>query len=341
MARIVRKRLADGTIREYVYGAKPAATASVNPRYAEGSLAALLHAYELSSDYRDLSAKSKAMLRIYLRPLTKWHDTPAHELERDVLMGAADAINVARGPAAANAFLSATSTVFGWAIERGVFKHAHPLWKAKRFRTKNLPTFKRELYDQAVVQLPEPLRRVLVLASLTGQRRGDLVRLTWANYDGARLRFTQQKCKHDEEPRQMDLRVVPELRAELDAWKAEAQGSNVVSLADKREGIDTLAARTILTNSFGEPWVDTALSNGMRKALEKIGLRQPGQRGVNIHGLRKLVAVTMAEAAMSPHQIMSVTGHRTIAMVQLYSKEADMTKIGDAAIDALSTQKKG
>lgn len=309
------------------------------PRYETGTLADLLHAYELSSDYRELSRATKQTRQIYLRKLTKWHDTPATEIERDMLLELADGINVKSGPGAANAFLTATSTVYSWGIERGKFKGAHPLFKAKRFKEKHLPTFKREQYDIAEQKLPEPLRRVLVLGGWTGQRRGDLIRLTWANYEGGRLKFTQQKHKHNEEPVEMDLRVPPQLQAELDAWKAEAMAADeeakVVSLTDRRD----IAGRTILTDFRGLPWRPAGLSQQMKLHLEKIGLRKKGERGMNIHGLRKLVAVTLAERGASPHEIMGVTGHRTMDMVQLYTKEADMTRLGDRAIEKLSERK--
>ena len=83
----------------------------------------------------------------------------------------------------------------------------------------------------ALAGLPERLRRVVVLGAYTGQRRGDLCALTWAAYDGATIRCTQQKTGIE-----LVISVHPELRRELDAWKAQT------------------TTLTILCNQFGRPW---------------------------------------------------------------------------------------
>ena len=337
--RVVRKVLADGTVKEYRYAGAPAAkptpvpqAAPKTPRFTAGTLADLLHAYEMSSAYRDLSDATKVNRQIYLRPLTKYHATPAEEIERGMLMEIADAIQLKRGPAAANGFLNATATVYNWAIKRGKFKLASPLFQVERYKEKHLPAFSREQCDQAEELLEEPLRRALVLGRYTGQRKGDLIRLTWANYDGTMLKFEQQKHKHNEEPVKMALLVHPDLKAELDAWKAEAEAAiedaKVVSLADKRD----IASRTILTDFRGLAWRPAGLSQMMKIRLEKVGLRVKGQRGVNIHGLRKMAAAVLAEEGASVKEIQGVTGHKTLAMIQLYTESADRERLGKQAI---------
>jgi hypothetical protein len=72
-----------------------------------------------------------------------------------------------------------------------------------------------------------------------------------------------------------------DLRAELDAWR----GGDVVSL-------DT---RPILTRADGNLWQPTTLSDSLGKALRRAGM----PAGLNVHGLRKLAAVRLAEAGSS------------------------------------------
>lgn len=312
--------MADGTIKEYRYPRH----AAPNVRYETGTVGALLGAYRLSSDWLGLSKSTQASRNSYLRHLEELHAYPADEIKRHLLCDMADAIRIKSGPAAANGFISATKKLYNWAIERGKFDRANPTFKIKKYPEGKLPAFSREDWDKAEQRLPEPLRRVLVVGRYTGQRRGDLVRLTWGHYDGTMLRFTQQKTGVA-----MAIYVHPDLKAELDAWKAEAEGGNVVSLADKREGTDT---RTILTNFEGGPWHPVVLTRRMAKHLERIGLREKGERGLNTHGLRKMAAAVLAEEGASIKEIQGVTGHQTLAMIQLYTESADRERLGKQAI---------
>lgn len=329
--RVVRKVMADGTLKEYRYGAS-----TKGAPYEAGTLAELLLSYQNSSAYQELSKGTQAQRQIYLRYLTKHHATPAHEISKTMLLDIADAINVRSGPGAANCFIKAIAKVYNWAIERGKFDRVNPAFKIPNYAEKKLPAFTLADCEKGERELPEPLRRVLVLGRWTAQRRGDLVGLTWANYDGQMLRFTQQKTRVRAEPVRMALLVHPELKAELDAWKAEAQATieqaKVVSLADKRD----IASRTILTNFEGGAWHPGVLSRRMRLHLERIGVREKGVKGVGIHGLRKMTSALLAEEGASVKEIQGVTGHKTLAMIQLYTESADQERLGRQAIMKLS-----
>jgi integrase len=150
---------------------------------------------------------------------------------------------------------------------------------------------------------------VVVLARYTGQRRADLCAMTWAPYDGATVRLTQQKTGA--------ARVIPchpELRVELDHWKLAA------------------AAVTILTKTLGRPWMPQHLSHELPGALVKLEL----SRDLNVPGLRKLAAAELAHAGCSVHEIASITGHRSMSMVQLYTRSADQERLASAAVIRLS-----
>jgi integrase len=322
--RVVRKEMKDGTVKEYRYSRQAAAPLSTPGRYEPGTVGDLLVSYRRSSDWLSLSASSKASRNSYLRHLEEYHAVPSEDIKRALLLKVADAIRVKSGPSAANGFINITKKVYNWAIERGEFEKANPAYRIKKFPERKLPAFTRDDWDKGEAQLPEPLRRVLVLGRYTGQRRGDLVGLTWGHYDGQMLRFTQQKKKPGEEGQKMALHVHPDLKAELDAWKAQAQESKIISLAG-------IAAHTILTNFEGGAWHPGVLSYRMRTHLERIGLRE-GNRGLNIHGLRKMACAILAEEGASVKEIQGVSGHKTLAMIQLYTESADRERLGKQAI---------
>ena len=162
---------------------------------------------------------------------------------------------------------------------------------------------------RAMDSLPEHLRRVVVLALYSGQRRGDLITLPWSAYDGRVLRLRQQKTGA-----QLVIPCHPALKAELDAWK--------------RSATSTLT----LTNARGRPWGSCDVSKRLQLELAKI----PGfPHGRNIHGLRKLAAANLAEAGCTLHEIASVTGHASLGMLQLYTKSVDQERLSASAISKL------
>jgi integrase len=165
--------------------------------------------------------------------------------------------------------------------------------------------------ERACAGLPEHLRRVVILARYTGQRRGDLCTMGWSAYDGERIRVVQHKTGTP-----LVIPAHPVLKAELDQWQR--------------------IASTILTNADGRPWNSNLLSYHMPHALAKLGLPDD----LNVHGLRKLAAANLADAGCSIHEIASITGHASLSMIALYTKSADQERLATAAIYRLTKGKR-
>jgi hypothetical protein len=107
----------------------------------------------------------------------------------------------------------------------------------------------------------------------------------------------------------------------LDSWRP-----SVVDLSGQPRG-------TILTTDSGEPWADTNLSAQLNIYLAKIPGFPPGR---NVHGLRKLAAASLAQAGCSPHEITAITGHRTLAMVEFYTKSVSQEQAAESAVAKLA-----
>ena len=69
------------------------------------------------------------------------------------------------------------------------------------------------------------------------------------------------------------------------------------------------------------------LGNLMREWCDQAGLPN-----CTSHGLRKAIARRLAEAGDSPHEIIAVTGHLTLAEVTRYTSEVNRHTIADGAI---------
>ena len=126
---------------------------------------------------------------------------------------------------------------------------------------------------------PEPLVRAMMLAIWTGQRQGDLLKLTWKAYDGHSIYLRQSKTGSH-----VRVKVSEELKSYLDNVK-------------KSDAV------TILTNGQGQPWA-TGFKSSWRKAVEKAGIE-----GKTFHDLRGTFVTLAYRNGASIKEIAEVSGH--------------------------------
>ena len=307
--RVVRRVMADGTTKEYRYAAFDR---KARNRPDGDSITALLEAYQRSPEWRRLKTSTQQTYGIYLREMNRVGHVPVSDVTRRDILLIRDAIAGRRGNGAATGFIRATSALFGWAVDRQWIDHS-PVHRIKALPGGHLLAWTAGDVQTALDRLPEHLRRVVVLALYTGQRRGDLCALPWSAYDGRTIRLVQQKTGEA-----LVIPCHPALKVELDAWR--------------QDQVTGVAGATILTDRRGKPWKPNLLSHYLPAELVKAGLSNE----LNVHGLRKFVASMLAEASCSTHEIAAITGHRTLAMVQLYTRSADQERLAGAAIIRLS-----
>jgi integrase len=295
--KVVRRKLADGTVKTYEYVRKPP-----KPTWGTDSVTALIESFRRAPRWDAFAPNTRNAYEQAFAVLSRRGATPIGKVTRRALWELHDILARKNGPSAARSFVACVRALFNFAIERDQIQ-VNPARGIKTEMPGHWAAWTPAQAAQAMSALPEPLRRVTVLALYTGQRRGDLIAMGWSAYDGRTIRLIQQKTG-----RPLVLPVHPALKAELDAWERKAT--------------------TILVNAWGKPWSGDVLSHGMSDALERLGF----PAGLNIHGLRKLAAANLAEAGCSTNEIAAVTGHTTLAMVQLYTQSADQERLAGAAI---------
>lgn len=123
------------------------------------------------------------------------------------------------------------------------------------------------------------LQLALILALWTGQRQGDLLKLSWNAYNDRRLRVFQSKTRRW---------VTIPVSGTLEHWLAAAP---------KR-------ATTILTGRRGQPWTADGFRTEWRKACLKAKIRD-----VTFHDLRGTAVTRLALAQCTVPEISSITGH--------------------------------
>jgi integrase len=135
------------------------------------------------------------------------------------------------------------------------------------------------------------------LARFTGFRRGDICRLKWTDYDEKRGKLYVQATEKTGD--YVPMSVEPELTAVLAKTRRSSE--------------------FILTNTLGKPYAEKRSLTG----LFTNRLRAIGAKGYTLHGLRKTLAVELAEAGANPHGLMHVLGHKTIKQALYYCQQAN------------------
>lgn len=208
-----------------------------------------------------------------------------------------------KGHGAANNFVAAVSALFAWALDNDWIT-TNPIVRMM-LPSGHFTAWTIEQAETALRGLPEHLRRAVILGLYTGQRRGDLCAMRWADYDGRTIRIIQQKTGAE-----VRLLAHQDLRDELDVWRP------------------TATAETILTNAWGTPMLPNTLSKKLAAELQALGL----PKGLNVHGLRKLFATGMADSGATVHEIAANTGHRTLGMVALYTESASRQRLSEGSV---------
>ena len=140
-----------------------------------------------------------------------------------------------------------------------------------------------------LAKAPEHLKFALILALWTGQRQGNLLRLTWNAYDGRYIRLKQRKTGA-----RVVVPVGSPLKNALDAAKAERS----------QEKGDKPRPLTFLATSDGTAWTESGFRTSWRKACSKAGIT-----GVTFHDLRGTAVTRLALAECTVAEIATITGH--------------------------------
>lgn len=274
----------------------------------DGSVAALVQAYLASPQYAGLAQHTRWHYRRLLDELRPIAGFPVTEIRRRHVRALRDGL--ADRPRTADLFLQAVRRVFGLAVDDEAIDvnpaagiaalgggGSHAAWSEAQCAA----------FEAAAAEgrVPGWALTAYLLGRYTAQRRGDVLRLTWAAYDGRTIRLRQGKTGAE-----LAILVHPRLKAHLDGL-----------------------ARTALymvTSPTGRPWDPRNFSRELREALDGIGLA-----GVSFHGLRHLSASALAEAGASEREIMAVTGHKSAESVQRYTRAARQARMAARAIGKL------
>jgi integrase len=145
-------------------------------------------------------------------------------------------------------------------------------------------------------------RLALALMLYIAARRSDAVRFGWQHVQGDTITFRQHKT---------DTPLIIPIHPELMHVLAATPRTNL----------------TFLTTQFGKPFTAAGFGNWFRDRCDEAGLPQ-----CSAHGLRKCAATRLAQAGCSLHQVMAMTGHKSMSEVARYTKAADQARLARQAM---------
>jgi integrase len=141
------------------------------------------------------------------------------------------------------------------------------------------------------------------LALYTSQRSADLIKMGKQHVRNGRLEIRQQKTQNE-----VSIPIHPDLATILDATPS--------------------GHLTFLVSELGKPY---KLANSFGHRMRKWA-RGAGLTGTPLHGLRKACCRRLAEAGCTAHEIMSISGHKSLSEVEKYCRAADRKRLADRAI---------
>jgi integrase len=271
----------------------PDFTASYNEAVArraptpEGKLQALIDGYQRSQKFLGRRPRTK---RDYVGLITiiekELGDFPLKALAaretRGIFMDWRDKIAL-KSVRQADYAWTVLALILAWAKDRGRIT-VNPCEKGGRLYHGTRVDFVWTVDDEGAFlqHAPAHLHLPLLLALWTGQRQGDLLRLTWSAYvDGSHVRLRQSKTGA-----RVMIPVGAPLKEALD------------------EAAKTKRSPTILLNSEGRPWTPDGFRASWGKACDIAGIA-----GVTFNDLRGTAVTRLALVGCSEAEIATITGH--------------------------------
>jgi integrase len=273
-----------------------------------GSVAATVGLYLGSTAFANLAAETQRNRRNILERFREEHgEKRIASIERKHVQ----AMVTAKGatPSAACNFLKTLRGMIAFAVDASI-RADDPTIGVKRpkIKTDGHRTWSED--DIAAFEATHPIgtlpRLAMALLLYTGQRRGDVVKMGLQHVRGDLISVRQQKTGAP-----LLIPLHPALRAAIEATPS--------------------GHLTFLATVFGKARAANGFTTWFRECCNAAGLAN----GTSAHGLRKAACRRLAEAGCTTHEIMAISGHKSLREVERYTKAADQERMARAAMKRL------
>jgi integrase len=196
------------------------------------------------------------------------------------------------------------ATLLGYAVERGVLPMNYGAKIKQLHKSDRSDLIWEERHWTTIEDLPAHIMDAIKLASLTGLRLGDLVRLEWANVGEAAIVVTTRKRKG-----RAVIPIFPELRAWLDA-------------RDRKHP-------TVLVNSRGGAWTESGLETVWQR-------RKPAGFDRRLHDLRGTFVTFLAIKGLTDQEIARIIGWTAQRVAEIRARYVDEARVVISLMERLS-----
>ena len=303
--KIVRRRLADGSIREYRYG-----VAEDAPPLSTPIISAIIKAYETSPEWKRLSTGTKLNKRrhhMLIENHLGWMGTAHINDKRARTEFYALRDSLAHKPATSMLLLSSLRSLLFWAERRAMIEHnwargIEPIYEGGQRADL---VWSPDLQKTFLQDCPPPLARAFQFAALSAIRIGDLLALTWSQFDGRWLRFKPQKTRNKN----------PLLTVSLPIFVL-APLRNLMN--ELPQGHDQ---EPIFTMGHNTAYVQRTLHHQFDQRRQQID----GAGHLHWHDLRGTAISTLFAAGCSDAEVASISGHKIggQSMLGAYAARSD------------------
>jgi len=281
-------------------------------RARAGTFGELVNAYRASPEFTGLAERTKKdyqRILDYLKPL---HDFDLSAFDVAQIWAIRDKANTRHKRRFANYVLQVLSRLFSWGGKRGMVV-GNPAASVEQIRrprdARKVNRAWREAEVEAVLGAAPPALLVpIALGLYTGLREGDVIRITWAAYNGQAFETRQGKTGAP-----IWIPAHRRLREILDA--APRDGST-----------------QIVIGSRGRPFTENGFQSRFFKFIRKLAAEGKIGTGLTFHGLRHTAGKMMADVGCDTATIAAVLGHADEKMATHYAKEADQRRRAKAAV---------
>ena len=270
-----------------------------------GTIDVLARSYLRSAVFADLAPSSQRNRRAFIDQLVAAYGTlPIAGLERRHVRMIMDAN--AQTPGKARAMLSALRALTTLALDDNTIA-IDPTAGIKRPK---LSEDGIEAWSEAEIAAYEsfhpigtPARLAFAIALYTGQRAGDLIRLGRQHVRDGAIELRQEKTGTT-----FSVPLHPELKIIMDA----SPSTNLL----------------FLVSEHGKPY---ASGNSFGQRIRRWA-QQAGMGGRSVHGLRKSCCRRLVEAGCMAHEVMSISGHKSLVEVERYTKSVSQKALAEKAM---------
>lgn len=143
----------------------------------------------------------------------------------------------------------------------------------------------------------------------TGQRRSDVVKMGRQHVRNGAIHVVQQKTGAV-----VDVPILPELNRAIEAMPT--------------------SSLTFIVNQHGKPYTSQSFGEVFRGWCAAANM----PKGCTARGLRKACARRLAEETGNPFAVMAVTGHKTLAEAERYTRAINRERLAREAMTKLATR---